>query len=206
LPASDVGWPRRRAVGGEAQAMFSQLPRWLLVALILSVGLAVFALFRSMPPDLPADCAEAGAAMEAEDYDRAIDHYFLCLEAEDLPTAVQAVIFFQLGNAYSAKENPHQAIEDYSEALALDPSLGWAYNNRCWSRGLLRESTEALHDCDQALTLLPDQPEVLDSRALAYWQLGETGKARADLARAREIDPGLPSPEERFDQFEEMFR
>ena len=64
----------------------------------------------------------------------------------------------------------------------------------------------ALHDCNEALRMLPDQPEVLDSRALAYWQLGETGKARADLARAREIDPGLPTPEDRFDQFEEMFR
>jgi len=186
--------------------MFPQLPRWLPIALALSAALALFALFRSMPPDLPADCIEAGAAMQAEEYDRAIDHYFLCLEAEDLPSGVQALIFFQLGNAYSAKENYHQAIEDYSEALTLDPSLGWAFNNRCWSRGLLRQSTAALQDCDEAIRLLPDQPEVLDSRALAYWQLGEEVKARADLTRARDIDPSLPTPEERFEQFEEMFR
>ena len=69
----------------------------------------------------------------------------------------------------------------------------------------LRQSTEALEDCNEALRLLPDQPEVLDSRALALWQLGEDAKARADLARARAIDPALPSPDERLRQFEDMF-
>jgi tetratricopeptide (TPR) repeat protein len=205
LPGSDVGWPRRGALGGEAQAMFPQLPRWLPIALAVTAALALFALYRSMPPDLPDDCIEAGKAMEAEDYSLAIDRYFACLEADELPPAIQARVFLQLGNAYSAKQNYHQAIEDYGEALTLDPSLGWAYNNRCWSRGLLRQSTEALNDCNEALRLLPDQPEVLDSRALAYWQLSEEGKARADLARAHKLDPNLPSPEERFREFEEMF-
>lgn len=185
--------------------MFPQLPRWLPIALALTAALALLALYRSIPPDLPADCIEAGKSMEAEDYNLAIDHYFACLEAEELPAAIRARVFLQLGNAYSAKENYHQAIEDYSEALTLDPSLGWAYNNRCWSRGLVRQSTEALHDCNEALRLLPNQPEVLDSRALAYWQLGEQSKARADLARAHEIDPSLPAPEDRFREFEDMF-
>lgn len=186
--------------------MFPQLPRWLPIALALGAAIALFALYRSVPTDLPADCIVAGKAMEGEDYDLAIDNYLHCLEAEELPPKLQAWIFLQLGNASSAKENYHQAIEDYSEALSLDPSLGWAYNNRCWSRGLLHQSTEALHDCDEALRLLPDQPEVLDSRALAYWQLGEEVKSRADLTRARAIDPSLPTPEERFGEFEEMFR
>jgi tetratricopeptide (TPR) repeat protein len=184
--------------------MNAGFPRWLLLGLLLIVGAVLLVLFGPERRSLPEDCRTAEDAMEGAEFDRAIDHYLLCLEAEPLPQDIQAYVFFQLANAYSAKGNHHQAIEDYGEAIALDPSLGWAYNNRCWSRGLLRQSTEALGDCNEALKLLPDQPEILDSRALAYWQLGELDKARADLERARAQDPSLPSPADRFRQFEDM--
>ncbi len=185
--------------------MFAGLPRWLLLGLVLTACVMLLVLFRPVSPELPEDCRKAESAMDEQEYNRAIEHFILCLEAEELPQGVQAQVFYYLGNAYSAKGNHHQAIEDYSEALHLDPSLGWAYNNRCWSRVLLRQSTQALRDCDEALKLLPDRPEVLDSRALAYWQLGEQNKAREDLVRARQIDPSLPTADERFGQFEEMF-
>ncbi len=185
--------------------MFAGLPRWLLLGLVLTAGVTLLVLFSPGSLELPEDCRTAESAMEEQDLNRAIKHYFLCLEAGELPQGVQAQVFFNLGNAYSAKGNHYQAIEDYSEALYLDPSHGWAYNNRCWSRGLLRQSTLALSDCDEALKLLPGRPEVLDSRALAYWQLGEQMKAREDLVRAHEIEPSFPTADERFGQFEEMF-
>jgi len=185
--------------------MFAGLPNWLLLGLVLTVGVLLLVLFSPKSLEMPEDCGTAESAMEEQDYDRAIEHYFLCLEAEALPQPVQAHVFYSLGNAYSAKGNHHQAIEDYSEALLLDPAHGWAYNNRCWSRGLLRQSTEALGDCDEALKLLPDRPEILDSRALAHWQLGDMDKAREDLARAHEVEPSFPTADERFGQFEEMF-
>ncbi len=185
--------------------MFAGLPKWLLLGLVLAAGVLLLVLLSPVSPELPEDCRMAESAMEEQDHDLAIEHYFLCLEAEELPQGVQAQVFYYLGNAYSAKGNHHQAFVVYSEALYLDPSHGWAYNNRCWSRGLLRQSTEALRDCDVALKLLPDRPEVLDSRALAYWQLGEQDKAREDLARAHEIEPSFPAADERFGQFEEMF-
>jgi len=185
--------------------MLPRIQRWLVLGLVLAGGLLLLSLFKPMSLDLPEDCRTADSAMEAQDFDGAIEHYFLCLEGRDLPQPVQAHIFYALGNAYSAKGNHHQAIEDYSEAILLNPDHGWAYNNRCWSRGLLRQSTEALEDCDEALRLLPDRPAILDSRALAYWQLGELDLARQDLARAHEVDPSVPTPEERFQQFEAMF-
>ncbi len=53
--------------------------------------------------------------------------------------------------------------------------------------------------------LLPDQPEILDSRALVYWLLDDKDKARRDLERAHQLDPSGPTWEERFREFEEMF-
>ena len=53
--------------------------------------------------------------------------------------------------------------------------------------------------------LSPDEPDILDSQALAYWLLGDQDKARQDLDRARQIEPSFPSWQDRFHEFEGMF-
>ncbi len=185
--------------------MLANLPRWFLVGLtVIAVG-AVFLLVFPGRLQLPEECQEGDRALQEGDPDLAIERYIHCIQSAELPTRILAHVFFNLGDAYSAKGNHRQAIDDYSEALRLDPEHAWAYNNRCWSFGLLRRPEEALSDCDKALTLLPNQPEILDSRALAYWLLDEHDKAREDLEHVRKIDALLPTWEERFREFEEMF-
>jgi tetratricopeptide (TPR) repeat protein len=189
----------------EAGSMIANLPKWFLYALGLTALLAVAMLFSVERATLPEDCQMADSALGDGDYDLAIDHYISCIDAGDLPNRTLAAAYHNLASAYSAKDNHYQAIEDYSEAIALDPAHAWAYNNRCWSYGILRRAEEALPDCNEALRLLPDQPEMLDSRALAYWLLGEHDKAQRDLELAREINPSRPTWQERFREFEEMF-
>ena len=182
------------------------MPRWLLIGLFVIV-IATFAMtYQNVQRfKTPEDCEKAGIALEAADFNLAIDHYLLCLDAGDLPMEILAQAYHGLGIAYTAKGNHYQAIKDYSEAIRLSPDNAWAYNNRCWSYGLLRRAEEALQDCDVALRLLPDRPEILDSRALAYWLLGDKEKARQDLERAHQLDSSSPTWEERFREFEEMF-
>ena len=155
--------------------------------------------------NIPEDCQKAGSALEANDYNIAIDHYLLCLDAGELPTEILAQVYYGLGIAYSAKGSHNQAIKDFTEAIHLRPDHAWAYNNRCWSYGIMHRAELALEDCDEALRLLPDQPEILDSRALAYWLLDDRDKARQDLERAHRLDPSSPTWEERSREFEEMF-
>ena len=179
--------------------------KWLFnILILLASGGALYAITLRRP-DMPEACRLGNEAMESEDYDTAIDHYLRCAGDETLTEQMRARLFYVLANAYVAKGHYDQAVEDFGEAIRLDPTLGWAYNNRCWTYGLLGRAEEALPDCDRALSLMPDQPEVLDSRALIYWQLGDLTKARADLERARTVDPALPSAEQRFREFEAMF-
>ncbi len=189
----------------EAGSMIANLPKWFLYSLVLAALLAVAMLFSVERATLPEDCQKADSALGDGDYSLAIDHYISCIDSGDLPDKVLAAVYHNLGNAYSAKDNHYQAIEDYSEAIAFDPGHAWAYNNRCWSYGVLRRAEEALPDCDEALRLLPDQPEFLDSRALAYWLIDEHNKAQQDLVRAHQLDPSLPTWQERFREFEGMF-
>ncbi len=189
----------------EAGSMFANLPKWALYGLVLGTLIGGLILFSGKRATLPEDCQMADSALGDGDYDLAIDHYISCIDAGDLPNRTLAAAYHNLASAYSAKDNHYQAIEDYSEAIALDPAHAWAYNNRCWSYGVLRRAEEALPDCNEALRLLPDQPEMLDSRALAYGLLGEHDKAQRDLEHAREIAPSLPTWQERFREFEWMF-
>ena len=189
----------------EAGSMIANLPKWFLYSLVLAALLAVAMLFSVERVMLPEDCQKADSALGDGDYSLAIDHYISCIDSGDLPDKVLATVYHNLANAYSAKGNHYQAIKDYSEAIAFDPGHAWAYNNRCWSYGVLRRAEEALPDCDEALRLLPDQPEFLDSRALAYWLIDEHNKAQQDLVRAHQLDPSLPTWQERFREFEGMF-
>ncbi len=182
------------------------MPRWLQLGLIMIAIAALVMTYLSVRRvEIPEDCQKAVSALEAKDYDLAIDHYLLCLDAGELPTEIRAGVYYGLGIAESAKGDHDQAIEDYSEVIHLIPNHGWAYNNRCWSYGQLHRPREALSDCDEALRLLPDEPAILDSRALAYWLLNDKDKARQDLERARQLAPSSPTWEERFREFEELF-
>ena len=181
------------------------MQRWLLLGFMIAVAGLAMAFLNVERVKIPGDCQKAASAHAANDHDLAIDHYLLCLDAGELPTEILAQVYYGLGIAYSAKGSHNQAIKDYTEAIHLRPDHAWAYNNRCWSYGMLHRAEEALDDCDEDLRLLPDQPEILDSRALAYWLLDDKDKARQDLERAHRLDPSSPTWEERSREFEEMF-
>ncbi len=175
----------------------------LVVAALVIGGIAYINLTRVRVPEV---CQTAGDALQAGDHQQVIDTLLQCLdEAEDLPSELLADIYYVLGNAYSSTGNHDQAVRDYTEALHHEPNQPWALNNRCWSYGLMRRGSLALADCEQALRLLPDQPEILDSRALAHWVLGDVESARRDLDRAHRRDRSFPPPDQRFREFEEMF-
>ena len=174
--------------------------------ILVLLALASAVLFVAAPRvSLPEVCQAAGQSLEAGDYDEAIEGYFACIDSGALSQAQQANAFYDLANAYFAKGDYYQAARDYGTAIELNPKHGWAYNNRCWSYGLLRRAEEALRDCDEALRLLPNRAEVLDSRALAYWLKDEQDRARQDLEAARRLDPEVPDWQTRFRQYEALF-
>ncbi len=62
-----------------------------------------------------------------------------------------------------------------------DDNLPEALNTRCRLRGLRNEALDkALDDCNAALRLVPESPNILESRGLVYLRLGELDKAISD--------------------------
>ena len=81
------------------------------------------------------------------------------------------------GNAYSAVFEYEAAIEDYSQAIAIDPSYALAYTNRAavystlWEYGWSTQQ-QAIVDYQTALNLI-DDPVWYDDTALALQGVSE---------------------------------
>jgi tetratricopeptide (TPR) repeat protein len=93
------------------------------------------------------------------------------------------------GHAYNAKGDYDRAIDDFSEAIRLDPKDSASFNGRCWARATTgRDLEQALTDCNVSLRLKPNNADTLDSRGLVYLRLNRLADAIADYNAALKIN------------------
>ena len=129
-----------------------------------------------------------------------------CMQVHDLDTKVSgctAVIrsgqwqgkelawaYNNRGLAYAFLGNPARAIEDYDQALRLDPGLAVAYLGRGVVYDALGLYHRAIEDFDQALRLDPSMARAYNDRGFSYGKLGEYRRAIKDFDQALRLDPG----------------
>jgi tetratricopeptide (TPR) repeat protein len=77
---------------------------------------------------------------------------------------VTAEDYLVLGDYDYERGDCSQAIEDYSQAIALDPILAAAYNNRAYTAMRRQEYQAALVDLDRAVSLRPGYVAALMNR------------------------------------------
>ncbi|MCB9187532.1 MAG: tetratricopeptide repeat protein [Flavobacteriales bacterium] len=81
------------------------------------------------------------------------------------------------------------ALEDYSEAIELEPTNSEAHTSSGYVLFLLERFEEAIMACTNALTLNPQEGVALRVRALAYKKVGKIDAACSDWRTLLEIDP-----------------
>jgi tetratricopeptide (TPR) repeat protein len=109
----------------------------------------------------------------------------LDLEESEAGYFLRARIKSSLGDQYGS-------ISDNSKAIALsrgNPSM--AYNNRGWSKFILKQFPEALADLDIALQNDPKNATAYDSRAETKFMLKDYKGSIEDCDRALKLDPKL---------------
>ncbi len=90
----------------------------------------------------------------------------------------------------AAKEGRLQeAVEEYTEAIRMNPGYASAYNNRGNLYRKLNKYQEALEDYNKALELDPDYALAYYNRGNLYRELNEHQKALEDYNKALELDP-----------------
>ncbi|KAI6205339.1 hypothetical protein M3Y94_00780900 [Aphelenchoides besseyi] len=96
------------------------------------------------------------------------------------------------GNVAYQHADYNQAIEDYTEALLLEPNKDLKcilYKNRAMARSKVDDFEGAEHDCTNALNIDGVYVKALYQRALAREQLDKIGSAFKDAKEALRLQP-----------------
>lgn len=99
-----------------------------------------------------------------------------------------AVAYNNRGGAFYYGGQPERAIEDYNQAIKLDPDFAHAYNNRCWAGAVLGQTEQAVDDCSRVLRLY-NIANTFENRAFAYLKMGQFDRAIADYETGLRLDP-----------------
>lgn len=138
--------------------------------------------------------APAGADSDAADCLRLVgqDAIASCTRAlqfaHTVSPARRANFHFARGNAYLSLQQYQEAAQDFSAAIALDPTWGGAYVNRGVAHHHLHQYEGAIQDYDQAIALNSNLFAAHYNRALSYFRLGRFDEAWRDFDAAVKLD------------------
>lgn len=95
-------------------------------------------------------------------------------------------IYFTRAGLLHKEGKDREAVALVTQAIAINPEIAVAWNNRAWFEAALLDAPAALRDADRSLALDPNAATAYDTRAMAYILLREPAKAVADLNKALE--------------------
>jgi lipoprotein NlpI len=104
--------------------------------------------------------------------------------------------FFNRGRAWSDKGEFDRAIQDFDQALRIDPNYADAFNNLGVAYAGKGQTNRAIEDFDHAIQLDPNYAIAIYNRGLALRNLGRAAEAEQDFTRARTVGPRLTPPKE----------
>src|SRR5471030_572378 len=121
------------------------------------------------------------------DYDSAIEDYDQAIALG----SDAAASFVERGAAYHRKGDEAHAIADLDQAITLDPNDPTAFYIRGAAYQAQSDNDHAIQDYGQAIRLAPNFAASLYRRGVLELKIGDARAGDADIARARQIDPGM---------------
>ena len=103
-----------------------------------------------------------------------------------------ATAYNNRGVAYRLKASYPQAIDDFNEAIRLEPKYANAFNNRGVAYRNMGDLDRAVADYDQAILIKPDYFAAFYNRGLALADKQEYAKAISDFTTVLRADPKNP--------------
>jgi tetratricopeptide (TPR) repeat protein len=138
------------------------------------------------PKDLPALLAKASLLERSSRGGQAVKVLDLAIVAG----GDGAKLSFEQGRILHELDRLRAAVPYYERCLSLKRHHRKAVVNLAAALIGLKRYSEAVALCDAKLKQVPDWPDLLCSRGIAWMELREYGKAMADYRRALEASPG----------------
>ena len=95
--------------------------------------------------------------------------------------------FLRRGNLRYGQRDFRGAIEDYNQAIKLNPDDATAYYNRGVGRSELEDKKGAIEDYNQAIKLKPDYVDAYSNRGVGRSELGDKKGAIEDYQKAADL-------------------
>jgi len=138
------------------------------------------------PPEDLIRCADVSA-------DTSIAACTALIASTGQPEDTLAKAYTYRGFSYLKKVQYDRAIEDFNQAIRLDPENAWAFANRGNAYFNTRQPERALQDYDQALKLNPaGYATLFYGRGAIYSGMGDPERAIAEFDQAIRLQPEFP--------------
>ncbi len=98
-------------------------------------------------------------------------------------------IFYNRGIAYAKKNQYDRAIEDFNQAIRLDPDSIFALNNRGAAYARKGQLDDAIADFNEAIRIDASYAITYNNRGIAYAKKGQYDRAIEDFDQAIRYDP-----------------
>ena len=119
-------------------------------------------------------------------YDNAIKHY---TEALKLEFDTKAWVYYNRGIAYANTGKIDRAVQDFTQAIALNPKFADAYYNRGNAHSIKGEYDKAIRDYTQVIALNPKFADAYYNRGTIYSNKGDFAEAIKDFNKAIDLNP-----------------
>lgn len=106
-----------------------------------------------------------------------------------IKTDPSSVAYTNRGFAYASSRDYTRAIEDYNQAIDLNPAYAPIYNNRGNAYGALGDNASAIKDYDQAIAIDPRYAQAFGNRGITYQAIGDVDRAVEDFSQAIRLAP-----------------
>jgi len=168
-------------------SLLALAPGWLQVVVI-----AVLACASGAAAEELENCYMGQGAHEAGNYELAIAYYTECIETGDLSAFNLTTVYFNRANAHSDLNDFDQAIQDYDEAIRLDPLGADLYLNRGLAYANKANYRQAVLDFDEAIHFYPNFALAYQNRCIARTLLGRLNEALEDCNESLRLQPDNP--------------
>lgn len=105
------------------------------------------------------------------------------------PTTIIAKEIYERGLDKYNQQDYTGAIEDFNQALQLEPNKILAYYQRGYARAEIQDYKGAIEDFNKYMQYNPNDVDALDNRGNVYYNLGKYEQAITDLNKAIQINP-----------------